>query len=120
MPSVLDEVFALIPTVLPEYVDQDPSRKCIRARADDGRTVTLFFKPRLTAEGITSCQRDGDNGWFGQPGWSPIRRWVAMASIHIDESINAMGRDHATEYVQVEGGFDPLPAALAEIGRAHV
>jgi hypothetical protein len=106
---VLDEVFATFPDVLPEYVDRDPARKCIRARADNGRVVTLFFHPRIAAAGISSCRPDGDNGWFGEPGWSPVRRWVVLTSIHADESINATGRDRATEYIQVEGGFDPLP-----------
>lgn len=107
MPSVLDDVFALIPEVLPEYVDQDVGRKCIRARAADGRVVTLYFHPSITAAGIRSCERDGDAGWFGDSSWSPLRRWVALTSVHIDESINALGRSHATDYVQVDGGFDP-------------
>lgn len=108
MTSILSEVFAIVPEVLPEYIDSDLSRKMIRVRADDGRTVTLYFSPKLSAEGIRSCHPDGDVGWFGHSSWTPTRRWVALMAVHVDESINAVGRSHATEYVQVEGGFDPV------------
>lgn len=109
MSSVLDDVFDLIPEVVSEYVDHDSHRKVVRVRANDGRIVSLYFSPGITAEGIRSCRPGGSAGWFGIRSWTPTRRWVALASIHIDESINAIGRSHATAYMQVEGGFDPAP-----------
>lgn len=108
MSSVLDEVLALIPDVVPGYIDQDPAHGRFRVRADDGRIVTLSLSAKYTAAGIRMCEPSGDAGWFGDPAWSAARRWVALMSVHVDESINVLGRNHATAYRQVDGGFDPL------------
>jgi hypothetical protein len=103
MPSLLDQVFELLPEAVDGYIDQDRAKKRVRVRADDGRTVTLYFRPPVIA---AAMKAPGHLAWFGDKAWSPLRRWVALLSVHIDESINALNK--ATEYVQHEGGFRPI------------
>lgn len=112
MQSPLDEVFALLPETVTGYIDQDRAKKRIRVRADDGRVVTLFFRPAVVADGVAHAAEDLH--WFGPPGWSPAKRWVALTSIHIDESINGLVK--GTEYVQRAGGFDPIGETTEDHG----
>jgi len=103
MTSPLDEFFALLPEAIEGYVDQYRAIKRIHVRAADGRTVTVYFRPEIIKEALAD---PADISWLGQPGWSPLRRWIALMSVHLDESINGLGK--ASEYVQRAGGFDPV------------
>ncbi|MFE7846187.1 hypothetical protein ACFUTX_13455 [Microbacterium sp. NPDC057407] len=103
MASPLDQVFELLPEVVEGYLDQDRTKKRIRVRAADRRIVTVYFSPAVVSAGLKKAE---DLAWFGDRGWSPARRWVALTSIHIDESINGLTK--ADAYRQRAGGFDPV------------
>ena len=108
MASQFDEFFALLPEVVEGYIDCDRAQERIRVRADDGRTVTVQLRPHIVRDALSEPT---DDSWGGDPSWSQLRQWMALMSIHLDESINAL--DVSTEYVQRAGGFDPVTTSPA-------
>ncbi|MCI2957176.1 hypothetical protein MN032_05685 [Agromyces atrinae] len=101
----IDEFFALLPEAIEGYIDCDRAQERMRVRADDGRIVTVQLHPHIVRDALSKPTYDP---WEGMFDWSPLRRWMALMSIHLDESINTL--DTSTEYVQRAGWFDPVTA----------
>ncbi|MFK4731284.1 hypothetical protein ROT00_16465 [Agromyces mediolanus] len=112
--AIVDRLFEILPRLDDTIIETDRAGLTMKARAMDGRVVTLQFDPRLCGATVRQIDETGDLKWLES---GPAdRRWFSLLVAHISESINASGRDHASTYVQVPDGFDPVPRVPNEAG----
>ncbi|GAA2451355.1 hypothetical protein [Agromyces soli] len=106
--AIVERLFEILPRLDDTIIEADRAALTMNVRAMDGRVVTLQFDARLCGATVRQIDEAGDLKWLDS---GPAdRRWFSLLVTHISESINAFGRDHASRYVQVPGGFDPVPA----------